>query len=123
MTTETASKHRRKASSKKEETFIVRIARDLSEYADVAVITTDIDHAEEIVSELLHDSKLADLKYETGDDREGPYACDSWETDGADQVVLTIRNGVPIFPPAPTKLTCPYCNYDGEKPTDHGGTF
>ena len=44
-------------------------------------------------------------------------------TETAAQYALTIRNGVPICPPAPTKLTCPYCNYDGEKPTEHDGTF
>jgi len=107
-----------------EKTFIVRIAKDLSEYADVAVEAADASEAEEIVADLLSEpSKLDDLNYEPGDDREGPYTCDSWESDGADQVALTIRNGVPIFPPAPKKLTCPYCNYDGEKPTEHGGTF
>ncbi len=126
MTTETPKKHRHSASSKtaKENTFIVRIAKDLSEYADVAVEAVRASEAEEIVADLLSKpSKLDDLNYEPGDDREGPYTCDSWESDGADQVALLIRNGVPIFPPAPTRLTCPYCNHDGEKPSEHGGTF
>lgn len=107
-----------------EKTFIVRIAKDLSEYADVAVEATDAGEAEEIVANLLSKpSALDDLNYEAGDDREGPYTCDSWESDGTEQVALTIRSGVPIFPPAPAKLSCPYCNYDGDKPTEHGGTF
>ena len=126
MTTRTPKKRRQRTSMKtsNEKTFIVRIAKDLSEYADVAVEAADASEAEEIVADLLSEpSKLDDLHYEPGDDREGPYTSDSWESDGADQVALTIRNGVPIFPPAPKKLTCPYCNFDGEKPTEHGGTF
>lgn len=126
MTTKPPKKRRQRSSPKasNENTFIVRVAKDLSEYADVAVEAADASEAEEIVTDLLSKpSKLDDLNYEAGDDREGPYTCDSWESDGADQVALTIRNGVPIFPPAPTKLTCPYCDYDGERPTEHGGTF
>ncbi len=113
----TPKKQRRRSSQKtsNEKTFIVRIAKGLSEYADVAVEAADASEAEEIVADLLSkESKLDDLNYEAGDDREGPYTCDSWESDGADQVALTIRHGVPIFPPAPAKLTCPYCNYDGK---------
>ena len=126
MATKTPKKRRRRSSPKSsnERTFIVRIAKDLSEYIDVAVEATDASEAEEIVANLLSkESQLDDLNYEAGDDREGPYTCDSWESDGADQVALSIRNGVPTFSPAPTKLTCPHCNYDGEKPTEHGGTF
>jgi hypothetical protein len=126
MATKTPKKRQRHSSPKtsNEKTFIVRIAKDLSEYADVAVTAADASEAEEIVANLLSkESQLDDLNYEAGDDREGPYTCDSWESDGADQVALTIRNGVPIFPPARTKLTCPYCKYDGEKPAEHGGYF
>jgi hypothetical protein len=126
MTTKTPKKRRQRSSPKtsNETTFIVRIAKDLSEYADIAVEAADANQAEEIVTELLSKpSKLDDLNYEAGDDRERPYTCDSWESDGADLVALTIRNGVPIFPPASAKLTCPYCDYDGEGPTEHGGTF
>ena len=122
----TPKKRRRRSSAKtsNDKTYIVRIAKDLSEYADVAVEAADASEAEEIVTDLLSKpSALDDLNYEAGDDREGPYTCDSRESDGADQVALIIRNGLPIFPPAFTKLTCPYCNYDGEKPTEHGGTF
>ncbi len=123
MATKTPSKRRRKASSKNEKTFIVRIARDLSEYADVAVITADNGRAEAIVSDLLHDSKLGDLKYEAGDDREGPYTCDSWESDGADQVDCIIKDETPTFTPPPSKLICPYCKYEGDNPTEHGTGF
>jgi hypothetical protein len=126
MTTKAPKQRRRRRSPKtsNETTFIVRIAKDLSEYADVAVEAADASEAEELVTDLLSKpSRLDDLNYEAGDDREGPYTCDSWESDGEDQVPLTIRNGVPILPPARTKLTCPNCNYDGEKPSEHGGTF
>ena len=123
MATKTPRKRRRPASSKKEKIFVVRIARDLSEYADVAVITTDTGRAEEIVSDLLHDSSLPDLEYEAGDDREGPYTCDSWESDGADQVACIIKNGAPVLTPPPSKLICPYCQYRGDNPTEHGTGF
>ena len=103
MATKTPNKRRQRTSTKtsNEKTFIVRIAKDLSEYADVAVEAADANEAEEIVADLLSEpSKLDDLHYEPGDDREGPYTCDSWESDGAAQVALTIRNGLPIFPTA-----------------------
>ena len=64
MATKTPSKRRRKASSKNEKTFIVRIAKDLSEYADVAVTAADASEAEEIVANLLSkESQLDDLNY------------------------------------------------------------
>jgi len=121
MATKTPSERQRKASSKNEKTFIVRIARDLSEYVDVGVITADC-RAEEIVSDLLNDSKLGDLRYEAGDDREGPYTCDSWESDGADHVDCIIKDGTPTFTP-PSNLICPYCHYNGDNPTEHGTGF
>ena len=68
-----------------EKTYVVRVARDLSEYADVAVSTTDSSAAEEIVSDLLEGDKLDNLNYESGDDREGPYTCDSWEKEEDEQ--------------------------------------
>src|SRR5258708_16556498 len=106
MATKTPNKRRQRTSTKtsNEKTFIVRIAKDLSEYADVAVEAADASEAEEIVTDLLSKpSQLDDLNYEGGDDREGPYTCDSWQTAGADQLALTIRHGAPILPPAPTK--------------------
>jgi len=80
-----------------EKTYVVRVARDLSEYADVAVSTTDSSAAEEIVSDLLEGDKLDNLNYESGDDREGPYTCDSWEKEEDEQVDCTIENGTPVF--------------------------
>src|SRR5438132_11032391 len=107
MTTKTPKKRRQHSSPKtsNEKTFIVRIAKDLSEYADIAVEAADASQAEEIVADLLSKpSKLDDLNYEAGDDREGPYTCDSWERDGTDQIALTIRSEVAILPTASTKL-------------------
>src|SRR5207302_10125044 len=101
MATKTPNTRRQRTSTKTSnaKTVIVRIAKDLSEYADVAVEAADASEAEEIVTDLLSKpSALDDLIYEAGDDRERPYTCDSWKSDGADQVALTIRNGLPIFP-------------------------
>ncbi len=106
-----------------ERTFVVRIAHDLSEYVDVAVVATDRGAAEQIVADLLHDSKLDNLKYELGDSQDGPHTCDSWEMDEADQVACTIKNGTPVFPQPPDALLCPHCGYDGTTATEHGGTF
>jgi len=79
MATKTPKKRRQRTLTKtsNEKTFIVRIAKDLSEYADIAVEATDASEAEEIVADLLSKPlKLDDLNYEAGDDREGPYICD-----------------------------------------------
>lgn len=80
-----------------EKTYVVRVARDLSEYADVAVSATDSSAAEEIVSDLLEGDKLDNLNYERGDDREGPYTCDSWEKEEDELVACAIEKGTPVI--------------------------
>jgi len=79
--------------------FIVRLARDLSEYADVQVDATTSSEAEDIVSQLLGQGQLNALDYARGDDREGPYTCDSWEKEDDETVDCIIENNRITFPP------------------------
>lgn len=80
-----------KARKKRTKPYIVRVAQDLSEYADVQVDATSSSEAEDIVSALLGEGKLNKLDYSCGDDREGPYTCDSWEKD--DDTPVDCRTG------------------------------
>ncbi len=59
------------------ESFIVQIAQELTEYAEVEVYATGSTEAEELVSTLLRQGKLNKLDFQRGDDRDGPYTCDS----------------------------------------------
>ncbi len=82
--------------------YIVRLAQDLSEYADVQVDATSSSEAEDIVSELLGQGKLNKLDYARGDDREGPYTCDCWEKEDNTPVDCIIKNNCITFPPQTT---------------------
>ena len=64
------------------ESFIVQIAQEHTEYAEVEVFATNSTEAEELVSTLLRQGKLNDLEFQPGDDRDGPYTCDSRKNDG-----------------------------------------
>ena len=64
------------------ESFIVQIAQDLTEYADVEVFATSSTEAEELVSTLLRQGKLNNIDFQRGDDRDGPYTCDSRKNEG-----------------------------------------
>ncbi len=65
-----------------EQSFIVQIAQDLSEYAEVEVYASSSTEAKELVSTLLHQGKLNNLDFQRGDDRDGPYTCDSPKNEG-----------------------------------------
>lgn len=80
-------------------TYIVRVAQDLSEYADVQVDAASAEDAEDIVSELLRKGKLNNLRYAPGDDREGPYTCDSSEKEDDTPVDCTIQDNRITFTP------------------------
>jgi len=80
-------------------TYIVRVAQDLSEYADVQVDATSSSDAEDIVSELLSQGKLNNLRYTHGDDREHPYTCDSWEKEDDTTVDCIIQDNRITFSP------------------------
>lgn len=80
-------------------TYIVRVAQDLSEYADVQVDATSTSDAEDIVSELLSQGKLKNLRYTHGDDRENPYTCDSWEREDETTVDCIIQDNRITFSP------------------------
>ena len=64
------------------ESFIVQIAQDLTEYAEVEVFATSSTEAEELVSTLLRQGKLNNIDFQPGDDRDGPYTCDSRKNEG-----------------------------------------
>jgi hypothetical protein len=95
-----------KPRKKKRKPFIVGVAQDLSEYATVQVDAIDSSEAEEIVSDLLEQEKLTELEYTRGDDREGPYTCDSSEKE-ADQFANCIIKGDRIIFPTRSKLPTP----------------
>ena len=80
-------------------TYIVRVAQDLSEYADVQVDANSSSDAEDIVSALLSQGKLNNLHYAPGDDRENPYTCDSWEREDDITVDCIIQNNRITFAP------------------------
>lgn len=108
-----------KPKKKNAKPYIVRVAQDLSEYADVQVDATNSDEAEEIVSDLLDQGQLTTLEYERGDDREGPYTCEAWEKEEDQTADCIIKNDRIIFPtkpssPVPPRTTgpltaCPQC--------------
>jgi hypothetical protein len=58
--------------------FIVTVARDLSEYADVAVDAADADAAETLALEAARKDPR-ELTWSYGDDRESVYVADSEE--------------------------------------------
>ena len=64
------------------ESFIVQIAQDHTEYAEVEVFATSSTEAEELVSTLLRQGKLNNIDFQRGDDRDGPYTCDSRKNEG-----------------------------------------
>lgn len=64
------------------ESFIVQIAQDHTEYAEVEVFATSSTEAEELVSTLLRQGKLNNIDFQPGDDRDGPYTCDSRKNEG-----------------------------------------
>jgi hypothetical protein len=111
-----------KPRKKKTKTFIVLVAQDLSEYANVQVDATTSEEAEEIVSDLLDQGQLIKLEYQRGDDREGPYTCEASEKEEDQTVDCIIKNNRIIFPtkpkdPIPSRATgpltaCPQCGAD-----------
>ncbi len=60
-------------------TYTVRLARGAIEYTDVEVEASDEREAEELACERAAEE---DLAWALGDDRDHPYAVDSWETKG-----------------------------------------
>ena len=71
-----------KPRKRRTESFIVQIAQDHTEYAEVEVFATRSTEAEELVSTLLRHGKLNNLDFQCGDDRDGPYTCDSRKNEG-----------------------------------------
>jgi hypothetical protein len=67
---------------KKTESFIVQIAQEHTDYAEVEVFATSSTEAEELVSTLLRQGKLNNLHFHPGDDRDGPYTCDCRKNEG-----------------------------------------
>lgn len=91
--------------------YIVSVVQDLSACAEVQVDATSSLDAEEIVSELLRQGKLARLDFAPGDDQGNPYTCGSWEKDDDTPVDCVITNNDISFAPKITgPLTaCPQC--------------
>ena len=71
-----------KPRKRRTESFIVQIAQDLTEYADVEVFATSSTEAEELVSTLLRHGKHNNIDFQRGDDRDGPYTCDCRKNEG-----------------------------------------
>ena len=84
--------------------YIVSVVQDLSACAEVQVDATSSLDAEEIVSELLRQGKLARLDFAPGDDQGDPYTCGSWEKDDDTPVDCVITNNDISFAP---KITGP----------------
>src|SRR6266498_4539867 len=111
-----------KPRKKKTKTFIVLVAQDLSEYANVQVDATTSEEAEEIVSDLLDQGQLIKLEYQRGDDREGPYTCEASEKEEDQTFDCIIKNNRIIFPTKPKDpispratgplTACPQCGAD-----------
>ena len=78
--------------------FIVQIAQEHTEYAEVEVFATNSTEAEELVSTPLRQGKLKDLDFQPGDDRDGPYTCDSRKNEGEtpDCIIKDDTHHVPI---------------------------
>jgi hypothetical protein len=77
--------------------YIVSVVQDLTECAQVQVDATSSLDAEEIVSGLLRQGKLARLDFARGDDRGDPYTCGSWEKDDDTPVDCVITNNEITF--------------------------
>lgn len=94
--------------------YIVSVVQDLSECAQVQVDATSSLDAEEIVSGLLRQGKLARLDFERGDDRGDPYTCGSWEKDDDTPVDCVITNNEITFAPkiSGPLTACPQCGAD-----------
>ena len=71
-----------KPRKRRTESFIVQIAQDLTEYAEVEVFATSSTQAEDLVSTLLRQGRLNNIDFQRGDDRDGPYTCDSRKNEG-----------------------------------------
>ena len=91
--------------------YIVSVVQDLSECAQVQVDATSSLDAEEIVSGLLRQGKLARLDFARGDDRGDPYTCGSWEKDDDTPVDCVITNNEITFAPriSGPLTACPQC--------------
>ena len=94
--------------------YIVSVVQDLSECAQVQVDATSSLDAEEIVSGLLRQGKLARLDFARGDDRGDPYTCGSWEKDDDTPVDCVIANNEITFAPkiSGPLTACPQCGAD-----------
>ena len=100
---------------------IVGVATDVTNFAAVRCFAESPKRAEEIVANLLERGELSTLKYDGGDN-EPPYVCTA-DRDRGDHpcIDIVIKHGSVL--PAPFKLKCPFCDYDGSEESPHGGTF
>lgn len=71
-----------KPRKRRTESFIVQIEQGLTEYAEVEVFATSSTEAEDLVSTLLRQGRLNNIDFQRGDDRDGPYTCDSRKNEG-----------------------------------------
>jgi hypothetical protein len=89
----------------------------------VRCFATSAVEAENIIAALLERRELSNLRYDPGDDREGPYTCNVDDDHGDQHWIETTIKAGKIVPLLPFKLQCPHCKYDGREETRHGGTF